>query len=83
MVVANDFEWGASAQRVVEQTALECLAVGSALILYRPLHSTDGALLDEGLGYRWEEGGKVVVATSWNPRLEMHILIKRAASTSK
>ncbi len=66
LVWSNDYSWSVAAQQVVEEMALEALPPGGVLVLYRPPHFAS----------RWKDGGRIRVATSWNPRNEMYILAK-------
>ena len=78
VVWANDFAWPKAAQQHVEEMALRSLPSGGALVLYRPPHTAD-YLRDpaEKPGpVHWKDGGRVRAATSWDPELEMHILVK-------
>merc|ERR1711865_115637 len=78
VVWVNDYAWPTAAQQRVEEMALHALPTGGVLVLYRPPHSA-GYLrnANETPGpVRWVDGGRVRAATSWDPELEMHILIK-------
>jgi len=81
VVWANDFTWPKEAQRCVEETVLQALPEGGVLVLYRPPH-TAPYLWDSSsaipVGSHWEDGGRVRIATSWDPNLEMHLLVKAA-----
>ena len=67
VVWLNDYSWSMEEQRKVERTTMESLPSGSVLVLYRPPHhvpSNPNAVT------------KVLVATSWNPTLEICIVLK-------
>ena len=67
VVWLNDYSWSVKEQREVERTTMESLPSGSVLVLYRPPHHAPA---------NPNAVTKVLVATSWNPTLEMCIVLK-------
>jgi hypothetical protein len=66
VVWLNDYSWSVDGQKEVERAAMESLPSGSVLVLYRPPHYIPSS----------NAVTKVLVATSWNPTLEMHVVLK-------
>jgi tetratricopeptide (TPR) repeat protein len=66
VVWINDFSWPVEAQQIIEQTAYNNMPSNSVMVLYRAPHvATNEKTMT-----------KINVATSWNPNLEMHVVLK-------
>jgi tetratricopeptide (TPR) repeat protein len=74
IVWINDFSWSIDSQKKIEKNVYDSLPSNSVMILYRPPHYPPPNV-DSNEGSR-SAVAVINVATSWNPNLEMHIVLK-------
>ena len=67
VVWLNDYAWSKDAQIENEENVMSSLPSGSVAVMYRPPHRPPS---------NSEAVKKIAVATSWNPMLDMHIVLK-------